>query len=644
MTFSRNLCAALALACLIAPETAAQTPPAAPLIRWEVTNRFRLFRRDADFERVKAAHGAAKAGSILDAEQRLNANGRGWLPPLSALCYDPAGATRIIDKTCARDRMEDGASAEINENYLNPVSHPVRLSVSGLAPGDPSRCSWTIGDRRKAQPAERACAEPVNVRIAGAAPVPVSVLIRAPNGAGRTLSADVQVRDILIVGMGDSIASGEGNPHRPVVLSDNVFCFDRLGTAEQIYLPGRGGANVRRGCPPPLVDDRAEWDRGRAGWLFTPCHLSLYGYQARAAMALAIEQEHAAVTFVPLACTGATIASGLLGPQTVLERPLINGTPAARLSTAQFTQIEALLKLGPGQKPVRRPDLILLTIGANDIKFSGLVANAITAQGPERRLMEAAGLISDPVRSRPLIKSVLKPGFANLRTRLQSVMGGTLDHVVYTVYGNPALNAGGATCPGGRKGFDVHPAFDVDGAVLRETVKFVDTEFLPALKAYAQCAQGAGCADPARQKMQFADAHAAAFADHGFCAADAAADPAFDTDCFSPGGTSFRDTVPDLDVSPLTCRQHTASAFRTYARRARWVRTANDGYFSAMTFSETLAVQGQDLHDALWGLTAGVFGGAVHPTAEGHAAMADAMLPVARAALGLSPPQLTVAR
>jgi hypothetical protein len=33
-----------------------------------------------------------------------------------------------------------------------------------------------------------------------------------------------------------------------------------------------------------------------------------------------------------------------------------------------------------------------------------------------------------------------------------------------------------------------------------------------------------------------------------------------------------------------------------------------------------------------------VYGGAVHPTAEGYAAMADAALPAARAVLGLSSP------
>ncbi len=58
-----------------------------------------------------------------------------------------------------------------------------------------------------------------------------------------------------------------------------------------------------------------------------------------------------------------------------------------------------------------------------------------------------------------------------------------------------------------------------------------------------------------------------------------------------------------------------------------------------MTYPEGLPalLQPRDLHDALWGIFAAVYGGAVHPTAEGHAAMADAALPAAREALALPP-------
>ena len=43
-----------------------------------------------------------------------------------------------------------------------------------------------------------------------------------------------------------------------------------------------------------------------------------------------------------------------------------------------------------------------------------------------------------------------------------------------------------------------------------------------------------------------------------------------------------------------------------------------------------------NIHDAMWGILSAVQGGAIHPTAEGHAAMADAALPAVREALGVA--------
>lgn len=54
-----------------------------------------------------------------------------------------------------------------------------------------------------------------------------------------------------------------------------------------------------------------------------------------------------------------------------------------------------------------------------------------------------------------------------------------------------------------------------------------------------------------------------------------------------------------------------------------------------MTYPTSLPIQSSDIHDAIWGLTGAVYGGAIHPTAEGHAAMADAALETATKALGL---------
>src|SRR5256884_8700945 len=48
------------------------------------------------------------------------------------------------------------------------------------------------------------------------------------------------------------------------------------------------------------------------------------------------------------------------------------------------------------------------------------------------------------------------------------------------------------------------------------------------------------------------------------------------------------------------------------------------------------ALQPANIHDATWGVLSAVYGGAVHPSAEGHAAMADAALQAAAAVLQLN--------
>ena len=56
-----------------------------------------------------------------------------------------------------------------------------------------------------------------------------------------------------------------------------------------------------------------------------------------------------------------------------------------------------------------------------------------------------------------------------------------------------------------------------------------------------------------------------------------------------------------------------------------------------MTYPQGLPSSNQptDIHDATWGILSAVYGGAVHPSAEGHAAMADAALPAVTSVLQL---------
>jgi hypothetical protein len=602
----------------------------APHIEWEVKSRFRLFRSEADFQRhVDAMRG----DGVLAAERRLakDSDGRGWARDIvERLCVDRAG--RLLE-SCERDGER--------EIYVAPRDHRVGVTLGGTLPANEG-CVWSFddGDGHPRQ-VNAACDEEVKARLISSRPTVASVDIVLPDGTALRLVSEILVRDLLIAGMGDSIAAGEGNPDRAVDLSDEGFCFKRFGGGDEYFRPGRAGFRGNKSCTSMLDDESraGDWAQHSARWLSGPCHRSLYSYQMRTALALAIENTHVAVTFLPLGCTGATINAGFLGNQRARECPSPGtGAPCSGTVRAQIAELTELLAAARRQQPDRNLDLVLLTIGANDIHFSGLIANVMIEAGTERSLLSRAGIIASVENAQTIFDRELPGNFAKARAVLKPLVGGNLSRVVYVTYGNPALAGPTTPCPGGRDGFDVHPAFAVDGGRLRQAVEFVSQRFLPGIKALARCEGGKSCSDPSTERMTFVDAHQPAFASHGACSR-AADDPAFDRECFSRKGETFESSLTKGAMQPMACG-YPASEFRPYAPRARWIRTANDSYFTAMTYPEGLpaVLQPSDIHDAIWGIFAAVYGGAVHPTAEGHAAMADAALPAAREALGLSAP------
>jgi hypothetical protein len=278
------------------------------------------------------------------------------------------------------------------------------------------------------------------------------------------------------------------------------------------------------------------------------------------------------------------------------------------------------------------------------VNFAGLVANVIVDATTERLLLRQGGAIASVADSQHALDGDLLDEFAHLRTALKPYVGGNLNRVVYVSYGNPAMQGENKPCGGGRYGLDVHPAFGADVERLRAAATFVDTKFLPRLRALATCDGNKICRDPSTERMTFVDGHQAAFAEHGMCVRSAS-DPQFDRDCFSSKGDSFQTDPHVAPDEPMACGQP-ASNYPPYAPRGRWIRTANDSYFTAMTYPEGMpaGLKPSDIHDALWGVLSAVYGGAVHPTAEGYAAMADAALPAARGVLGLSPPPAIEAR
>ncbi len=128
----------------------------------------------------------------------------------------------------------------------------------------------------------------------------------------------------------------------------------------------------------------------------------------------------------------------------------------------------------------------------------------------------------------------------------------------------------------------MHPAFSVDPVRLKRVSDFVENKFLPKMRALATCEAPGACRDPVNDRMIFVDQHQADFANHGFCAR-AESDPPFDRECFSDKGESFETDPTAAAAGPLVCNFRPRD-FRPYAPRARWIRTANDSYFTAMTY------------------------------------------------------------
>jgi len=612
---------------------AAQTAPDSPLqISWEVRNRFRLFREERDFQ----LHAESLRGrSILASEDALEvqSDGRGWARNMvNRLCIDLQG--KVADP-CMRDNVK--------ENYLTPIDHPIVVRLTGEVPVG-ATCAWSFDDGDGPQKSTFDCAEPVNLRVRYGRQTVATVEVSSGSDATQRISTEIRVRDIFIAGLGDSIASGEGNPDRAVALSDEGFCFRYyLGSASaQYYRPSRAGYKGGRACEAP--DSLANWQRYGALWLNAACHRSLYSYQTRAALALAVQYPHIAVTYLPLACTGATIADGLFGGQRARECPPSKSSTTCQVGiNGQLAELRAAVTAAKRRQADRNLDLLLLSIGANDIYFSGLVADVIVDTPTERALFRRTGVMASVDDARSALARDLPQGFAKLRDALKPLVG-DLSHVVYTSYANPTLAGGGAPCPGGRAGFDIHPSFNADPQRLANVSAFVQNEFLPQLKGLALCQGGILCRDPQGDRMTFVEAHQAAFNDHGFCAR-AESDPEFDRQCFSPKGESFDPDIVNSASQPLVCGR-SAGEYRAYLPRARWIRDANDSYFAAMTYPQGLptSMQPADIHDATWGVLSAVYGGAVHPSAEGHAAMADAVLPAAAYVLRLDAAEPDVQR
>jgi hypothetical protein len=148
---------------------------------------------------------------------------------------------------------------------------------------------------------------------------PTTLTVTTLDGLHTSIPSTVKIKNHLILSLGDSIASGEGNPDKEA--------------------PDTGGEAV--------------WQNRR-------CHRSLVSWHAQAARQLEQVDPRSSVTFLSFACSGAGITAGLLNEYGGVEPDGTNEYP--QINRAQVTLWGA-----------REIDAVLVQIGANDSGFGDTV-------------------------------------------------------------------------------------------------------------------------------------------------------------------------------------------------------------------------------------------------------------------------------
>ncbi len=313
------------------------------------------------------------------------------------------------------------------------------------------------------------------------------VRLTIEDGSGRTMShtETITVEDWLIVSIGDSVASGEGNPDFPGVCP-----------------------LIGRCIPPPR-------------WQDLRCDRSRWAGPAQAALAIEEADKRSTVTFVHLACSGATIYRGLVGPYK--GQNLTDQVPLP----PQLAEVRRLV----GDRQI---DALLVTVGANDIEFADLLEQCFrqtdchlrgaksrfesNIEGLPRRYDLLAACLS-PVddSQRALCRRETETGFREeLDDDLPPFPVDSLDvppdRVIITDYYDPTRGDDGQVCDDILRGFVVGGRLDRFGVDADEAAWASETVLLRLNDAVGEAAD--------RHGWRQVNGIATDFRTHGYCADD----------------------------------------------------------------------------------------------------------------------------
>lgn len=372
----------------------------------------------------------------------------------------------------------DPRTARYTSDLLHPGSRPgvdrfeqsdqlsVRLTVSGAPEG--TRCHWTVdGHLHTGRPCASAT---VSVGIDTAATVRVAI----ESDLERSVETTVLVRRRVILAMGDSFMSGEGNPHR-----------------RRTVFPVRSEL-----------------------WLEERCHRSLLAASALAAVRFADANPKIYVAYLNFACSGSTVTTGLLGSYGgVLSARLLAATRGIDDARAYFrgerlpSQIEqakSALCRGTGRaRTCLTPDLIWLGIGVNDVGFRQIVT-ALAGSTCDARCRARLEL-----RVAPAMARLTGAGPGSLARTLETIERELRPRRAMTVgYPDPTRADSGDFCDASILGSSIGGLGRIDASENKWAFERVVT---PLNAALADVVRG-------RERWTFLEGAVAATTKHGYCA------------------------------------------------------------------------------------------------------------------------------
>ncbi|MCX5599269.1 GDSL-type esterase/lipase family protein [Streptomyces phaeochromogenes] len=339
----------------------------------------------------------------------------------------------------------------------------------------------------------------INVPGPGTYVVAVTRLRGANTAAPRVATLDVE--DLLVVSIGDSAASGQGNPDvpgEPRGFDPDLSFWDILNPASGLFKLTKAAVNwaadlikTKFTSAARLGDAKIAMDPAPV-WLEPLAYRSLRSGPAHAARLLEDRGKGRLITFLSFGRTDSTILNGLIGPRRS------DGRPGDRWA-GNLGQLDELART-IGRRHIHA---VLIYIGVNDVGVSGNLTDLVAAD------LVGSDTLGDPTRNRKAVEARAKVNLAALPEKIQTLATALTRLDVGQVYlteyptslfddaaGNPQAGCGVFTNPGMN--------LSRQDAVL---VKSLAEKLNAALKA-AATAHG----------WFYVSGIAAAFKGHGYCA------------------------------------------------------------------------------------------------------------------------------